>query len=292
MRITEWKLRLIIREEMLSEDARRRAEMMADIEQGIDFSGALSKPTNLRRRFGSYAERRKEGRTQAERQLKRIWNAHADRDFFDNRLVKLHSIGLYAEDVGTPLAFLKSHVGKTNRDELSALGWRESALAPGWSGNGYMFGVFVDGRVTYAAAADQMTEWTSMATDIDRQRHASSGFPKRPYLISKQKVETDIVLDEEDWVERVESQGPGGDQEIVVANWQIRSFVVNSRSAPGGWLRDGSWVGEDLTVKLIAFCRKIGLPIVDETGVPYEILEPELKREEEAGERFDNSSLW
>jgi hypothetical protein len=286
------QLRRIIREEMISEDERRRAAMMDDIEQEISFSGALSRPTNIRRRFGSYAERRKEGRTQAERQLKRIWNTHADRDFFDNRLVKLHSIGLYAEDVGTPLAFLKAHVGKTNRDELSALGWRESALAPGWSGNGYMFGVFVDGRVTYAAAADQMTEWTSMATDIDRQRHASSGFPKRPYLISKQKVETDIVLDEEDWVERVENQGPGGDQEIVVANWQIRSFVVNSRSAPGGWLRDGSWAEEDFTFKLITFCRKIGLPIVDETGVPYEITEPEPKREEEVGDRFDNASLW
>lgn len=292
MRIKESQLRRIIRREILSEDDRRRAEMMADIEHGIDFSGALSKPTNLRRRFGSYAERRKEGRTQAERNLKRIWNAHADRDFFDNRLVKLHSIGLYAEDVGTPLAFLKAHAGKTNRDELSALGWRESALAPGWSGNGYMFGVFVDGRVTYAAASDQMTEWTSMATDIDRQRHASSGFPKRPYLISKQKVETDIVLDEEDWIERVENQGPGGDQEIVVANWRIRSFVVNSRSAPGEWLRDGSWAGEDFTVKLITHCRKIGLPIVDETGTPYEIMEPEPKREEEKEARFDNSHLW
>ena len=57
-------------------------------------------------------------------------------------------------------------------------------------------------------------------------------------------------------------------------------------------MRDGSWAEEDFTVKLTAFCGKIGLPIVDETGVPYEILEPEPKRKEEAGERKKNASQW
>lgn len=292
MRITEGQLRRIIREEMLSEDERRRAQMMADIDQEITFPENPRRPGYWGNRFKSYEERRKEGRNPSERALKRIWNRHADRQFFDNDLVKLHAIGLYAESAGPVLGFLDAHVGRRGRDEISALGCRESALAPGWSGNAYMFGVFIDGRVTYAGATDLATEWTSYATAADRQRHAGSGLRKRPYVNDRSGIESHLVLDEEDWADRVERPGVISDHEVIVDNWRIMSFVVNSRSAPGGWLRDGSWAREGITRKIIERCMEIGLPIVDETGVPYEITEPEPKREEEAGDRLDNASLW
>lgn len=271
MLITEEQLRQIVNEELVREDEIRRARMMADVE------GEISHPETPGGSlhgfpFKDYSERRKEGRTAVERRLKKIWNRHADHEFFNKNLTKLHIIGLYSQDMGTCLDFMRAHAGRTNRDEISALGWRTAALTKGWCRHyGFIFGAFVKGGVTYAACEDQSTEWTSAATEVDRRRHAGSGLPKRPFFGSVQRVGDELVLDEEDWVNRIESPHRDSLHEIIVDNWLISSLAVNSRSVPGKMLRDGKWMQQPFMIELVDECRRRGLQVVDETGDPYDL---------------------
>jgi hypothetical protein len=283
MRIAESQLRRIVREQILAEDERRRAEMMADVERELDIPEIDFHQSDWGLSFRSYNDRRTRGRTVGERRLKALWNKHADHGFFKEKLAKLHIIGLYGHDGGTCLDYLDVHAGKTNRDELSAFGWRESQLRPGWNGSyNFAYGVFVDGRVTYAASTDQGTEWTSMAKKDDRQRHASSGLPKRPLYMSNQKTSDALVLDEEDWVDRIEQPDRNHNHELVIANWRIKSFVANSMSYYGAILKDGRWTESDFTIELVKSCRQKGLPIVDEAGEEYHLELPDEGDEEEA----------
>ena len=277
MRITGNQLRRIIREMILNEDERRRAEMMAAVEKEIDFKKEpLESGHGITKSFRfpahkSYEERRKEeGRAVTERRLKRLWNKYADHEFFDQKLAKLHVIGLYARTATSCLDFLDACAGKVNRDEISALGWRESKLTTGWAkSEGFTFAVFIDGRVTYAAAADLGTEWTSNATEADRQRHASSGLPKRPYYVDNPSVADSLVLDEEDWVNRIESPHRGSLQEVIVDNWRIKSLVVSSSSREGYRIQQDAWQTDDFLISVVNKCKQLGIPIMDEAGTVY-----------------------
>jgi hypothetical protein len=265
MRITEGQLRAIIRESLINEDERKRSEMMAAVDARIDFPDLPR-----RKNIYSYDERRKGGRTAAERDLKRIWNEHADHKFFDQDLVKLHGIGLYAhEDTASAdlcIKFLKSYLNKVNRDDISVMGWRKAALVRGWNKNPEPpFGVFVKGRVTYAAASDQSTEWTSRASPSARERHASSGLPKRPFYTEKERIARDIILDEEDWIERVEGQDIV-DHELIVSNWRIEALVINSLSWAGRAGSDASGAFQSAIDPILEFCEANDLPAVNEAG--------------------------
>jgi hypothetical protein len=276
MRITETLLRRIIKEEILNEDERRRAEMMADIDRELDYPEMPPGSTPYSQSFQSYDERRKDGRAVAERQLKRIWNKHADHVFFNNRLVKIHAIGMYAgyaEGANTCINFLDAYAGKVNRDELSVWGSRPESLKSGWiSGSTFVFGVIVDGHVTYAASMDQATEWTSIASKSAKFRHAGSGLPKRPFYVNKTRVNNGLLLDEEDWVETIEEIYQGrATAELIIDNWRIKAFVVNSRSLPGKTLKVTASSYNEFITEVIERCKQYNIPIVDETGAVYEI---------------------
>jgi len=283
MRITEAQLRRIIRESILLEDERRRAEMMADVDRELDIPDIDLYQGDWGVSFRNYNDRRSRGRTAGERRLKALWNKHADHGFFKEKLAKLHIIGLFARNTGTCLDYLEEHGDKINRDEISAFGCRESQLRPGWNmSHDFAYGVFVEGRVTYAASADQGTEWTSHAMKDDRRRHAGSGLPKRPLYMSKQKTSDALVLDEEDWIDRIERPNRNSDHELVIDNWRIKSFVANSVSFYGRMFKDGSWTGEDFMIELVRSCKQKGLPIVDEAGEEYHLELPDEGYEEEA----------
>jgi len=270
MKITEGQLRRIIREEMLIEDERRRAAMMADVEGLADLSAPADTWGYYGSDYKSYDARRKEGRTSTERKLKSIWNKHADHEFFDQKMAKLHAIGLYGNNTAPCLNFLDAYADKVNRDEVSALGWRESKLMTGWTkGNDFTFGVFIDGRVTFAASKDLGTEWTSKATESDRQRHASSGLPKRPYHTNNPEIERYVILDEEDWIERIEGLSNSANQELIVANWQIKSLVVSSSSREGYRIQQDAWQTDDFLISVFNKCKQLGIPIMDEAGTLY-----------------------
>jgi hypothetical protein len=273
MRITEGQLRRIVKESILNEDERRRAEMMAAVAKEIDFKKDLSKPgSEVTKSFSSYEARREEkGRVAAERRLKSLWNKYADHEFFDQKLAKLHAIGLYGNNSASCLNFLDAYAGKVNRDEVSTLGWRESKLTTGWTkSHDFTFGVFIDGRVTYASSDDIATEWTSNATESDRQRHASSGLPKRPYYIDNSLVADHLVLDEEDWVERIESWGTKSIMhELIVDNWRIKSLVVHSLSRAGYRVQQDAWQTDNFLISVFSKCKQLGIPIMDEAGTLY-----------------------
>jgi hypothetical protein len=271
MRITEGQLRTIIRESLLNEDEHKRSEMMAAVDTRIDFPDLPPRKNAGYFNFKSYDERRKGGRTAAERDLKRIWNEHADHKFFDQDLVKLHGIGLYAHGDTAPaelcIKFLKSRLNKVNRDDISAMGWRKAELSRGWNKNPEPpFGAFIKGKVTYAAASDQSTEWTSRASATARERHASSGLPKRPFYTKKERIAGDVILDEEDWIERVEKRGQVVDHELIVSNWRIEALVINSLSWAGRAGSDTSGYFQSAIDPILEFCETNDLPVVNEAG--------------------------
>jgi hypothetical protein len=271
MRITEGQLRRLIRESLIREGERSRSEMMAAVDTQIDFPDLPPRKNAGHFSFKSYDERRKGGRTAAERDLKRIWNEHADHKFFDQDLVKLHGIGLYAHGDIIPaelcIKFLKSHLNKVNRDDISVMGWRKAALVRGWNKNPEPpFGAFISGRVTYAAASDQSTEWTSRASSAARERHASSGLPKRPFYTKKERIAKDIILDEEDWIERIENQGQIVDHELIVSNWKIEALVINSLSWAGRAGSDASGTFQSAIDPILEFCKANNLLVVNEAG--------------------------
>jgi len=278
MRITEGQLRRIIRESIIQEDSRKRAEMMAGVEARVNHPELPRGSDAFDYDFNNYRKRREGGRSKSERELKKIWNENADHHFFDKGIVKFHEIGMYAvlpgEATERCLSFLEEHDGATNRDDISVMGRRigapETKLI---AGARTPFGVFVDGRVTYAGAGDMATEWTSQASPVTRKLHASSGLPKRPFYTRREDVESNIVLDEEDWIERIERSGKHFSHELIVSNWRIKSLFIGSKSWAGEAMLDRSpTVSRSKLETIIRFCKSYNLPIVNEMGDRYEII--------------------
>lgn len=260
-------IRSLIREMLLREDEERLKKAAGAIYNRLEIYGD---PHDDDIEFQSYASRRSDPyRLAGERELKRIWRENADHEFFDKGLLKIHAIGFMgtggrSDKVFTD--FLTKNHGKVNRDELSCVGVRPSDAKPGWfSHQFFRGGVFVKGRVTYAASGDLSTEWTQNATPEDLKRHAASGLPKRPLFFKNATAIGELVLDEEDWVKKVSSKmGAGKAPEMIVDNWRVESFVISSKMVK-------SLSPEKIETEfanVLKFCRDNGIPVVDETHTP------------------------
>jgi hypothetical protein len=277
MRITEGQLRRIIREELL-ESAESQAAFKKAAWDRVSIYGEPTDDMEDQDPYSYSARRADPARLSSERELKRIWRELADHEFFDDKLLKLHSMSFMGDagrDSEKVLKFLRSWLRGPNKDELSCMGIRPEDVRPGWFMQERLsVGIFVDGWVTYAGVGGLDTEWTQRATKADKQRHAQSGLPKRPFLMGpntlvgagKTGPSYDhlkyIVLDEEDWIERVGSEN----HEIIIDNWTPKAFVLSQRLVNSSGI-DGI---RETFGEVIDLCRKKDLPIVDETNRPIE----------------------
>jgi hypothetical protein len=170
--------------------------------------------------------------------IKEAWRQMAmPNQNFLKSITKIHWIGAYGgnnENIVKILdGFLSDRCGKRNKDEMSTFGYNgindsmESATP---------IGIMMDGWITIAANDDIATEWTSLATQKDKERYASSGLPKRPGFGSLPDPEKEaelydmytqmFMVDAGSW-ENPGVEVPGN--EVIVGNWSCKAVVL----APG-----------------------------------------------------------
>ena len=261
MRITEGQLRRIIRE-MLNEQVQgsRRAEISRKWQASMKDPTGRPQTVPVFDQDGKKDVRvvepdyKKSGRivhydvepasrqslpvqTKSEKSLKGLWNEYADHDFFRDKVIKVHWFNAY---VGTKdmrgsfdkfFDFVSQNVSRNNRNDLSCLGFLENDP---WlisniiaSGDAPLFGVIVKGRVSFAAAGDPMTQWTSMSDPETLKLHAGSGTVKRPSMRPGETAGIEnqldmMMLDEETFRSAVREEN-----ELIVDNWRVEKVVIN-----------------------------------------------------------------
>ena len=273
MRITENELRRIIREELLGEivnPTQRWGVINRLLKQVPDRPEGAGGFTDGGQFSSAPARRAMKGRHHAERSAKRLWNEMVDemgtRDFFDDKLVKVHWIGLYVKlgknVVPDTLSFIEQNAGASHSDELSATAYLPEDL-PRVSFSRPMVGVILDGRVTYAGAVDLGTQWTTNLRPEDIARQAGSGTRKLPWYEDEGTVADNMVLDEKSWRDHV--WGPNHYRtempELIVGNWSFSKVLVPRAVA-------AKLAGEML--EIMSTASKLGLRVVDESGAEYE----------------------
>ncbi len=161
------------------------------------------------------------------RELKRLWNQHADHKFFQNpkKFMVIHMLGLYSGKRRLWDYFTDPVPGRTpgidipNRNELSCLGFSQP-FDPVANINPPFF-TFKKYRVTFASRDDSATEWTSKATPEDIEFYAGSGLPKRPtaYLPPRS-----VSLSKGEGIR-------GKFEEVVIDNWIVDTLYCEEKDA-------------------------------------------------------------
>ena len=273
MKLTELKLRQIIRQELLSEivnPTQRWAVINRLVKQVPDRPEGAGNFTDGGQFNSASARRMMKGRHSAERSAKRLWNEMVDemgtREFFDAKLVKVHWIGLYVKlgknVVADTLSFIEQNAGMQHADEISATAYHPDDL-PRVNFSRPMIGVVLDGRVTYAGAVDLGTQWTSQLKPEDIARQAASGTRKLPWYEDEGTVADNMVLDEKTWRDHI--WGPNYYRtempELIVGNWSFNKVLIPSAVAVK--------LADDM-LEIMSIASKLGLRVVDETGTQYE----------------------
>lgn len=175
--------------------------------------------------------------TKSEKSLKGLWNEYADHNFFRDEVIKVHWFGAYAGTKDTTSSFDKffdfvsQNVSRNNRNDLSCLGFLKNdpwlisnTLA---SGNAPLFGIIVKGRVSFAAAGDPMTQWTSMTDPKTLKLHAGSGAVKRPSMRPGETASIENQLDMMMLDEETFRSANKEENELIVDNWRVEKVVIN-----------------------------------------------------------------
>ena len=199
------------------------------------------------------AEMPSKGRARGPRDIKRIWNQHADHQFFDS-LIKVHWLSSYNLDMRQMNAdrLIKSIINGTGRDEISTMGYLPGArLGSMWG----RYGVIIQGRTTLAAndmdvllTGEHPGNYPSA-----RKKWKSSGFPRRasnfqPYMASN------YILDRSSF-DTLKTDG----NELVVDNWKAVGFVVSDPDIFA------------INKNTIMIMKKFKLPIYDNNMNPVEL---------------------
>lgn len=186
-------------------------------------------------------------RARAPRDVKRMWNQHADHSFFDT-LVKVHWLSGYLIDYQqkSPTKMIKSIVKGSGKDEISTMGYLPgSRLYTTWGD----YGILIQGRTTLAA-----NDMDSLMTGEHpgnyapaRKKWKSSGLPRRPASFQPYMA-SQYILDRDSFDELETDHN-----ELVVDNWKAVGFVI-----PGKGLR------QRLVDKMTeAAMKKFKLPVYD-----------------------------
>lgn len=202
----------------------------------------------------------------SKRDLKRYWNEHCDRKFWESGKVQyFHSLLYYggtldhqADELGQEKArdkdlkdlsikaFFDIYGKGVNKDELSTYGIYKDRVSQAASLNDFALGVLVEGRVTFAHRYDAWVESRSKATKADIAKHKGSGLPKR--MTPRADLVEGIVFNEEDVVE----VGLG---EVIVDNWKAIAVCVGEEDL----------LYEELDIEMEEIekqCKEMGLPFV------------------------------
>lgn len=272
MKLTELKLRQIIRQELLSEivnPTQRWAVINRLVKQVPDRPEGAGNFTDGGLFNSASARRMMKGRHSAERSAKRLWNVMVDemgtRVFFDSKLVKVHWIGLYVKlgknVVSDALSFIAQNAGSQHSDEISSTAYHPDDL-PKVSFSRPMIGVVLDGRVTYAGAVDLGTQWSSRLKPEDVTRQAASGTRKLPWYEDEGTVADNMVLDEKSWRDHV--WGPNYYRtempELIVGSWSFSKVLIPRAVAVK--------LSDDMD-QIKSAARELELDVVDETGSSY-----------------------
>ena len=166
MRITESKLRRIIREALLEESYQGFIDRTRNLSYSVDFK---QNPT-----FEEKPIEKEMART-----VKRIWNEEADHAFMDS-IVKIHWIRAFNDR--TAVAKIRDFLSISRRNDLATTGYLPDSdeFVADWG----LYGVVVKGRTTFAANNMETiaSGYGKRIPDDVRQKYASSGVPKRPTM--------------------------------------------------------------------------------------------------------------
>lgn len=159
------------------------------------------------------------------RELKSLWNQHADHSYFQDpsKLFVRHYLGLYSENNELTDYFPREKtvpgnvpgIDFPNKDELSCFGTPVERSSPPAGTRGRAFFTFKKYRLTFAASTDAATERLSYATPAEIRRYKSSGLPKRPAAYMKLDQ---IPIDQEEVGENRVLE------EVIIDNWVIDTF--------------------------------------------------------------------
>lgn len=163
------------------------------------------------------------------RQLKRMWNQHADHAFMQT-IVTVHWIhGVTDEQV---VDGLRGILSASNRDEVATTGYLPGRRLRKTFMSELGVGLWIRGRVTYASS-DMDSVWSGSYTG-DRYRttgHShdrTSGFVKRPTV--NMPAESVVILDGLDAGRIASSGGPDSPvNEFIVDNWRPEAVIVLRR---------------------------------------------------------------
>ena len=223
MKITESKLRRIIREELLEESYQGFIDRTRNLSYSVDFK---QNPT-----FEEKPIEKEMART-----VKRIWNEEADHAFMDS-IVKIHWIRAFNDR--TAVAKIRDFLSISRRNDLATTGYLPDSdeFVADWG----LYGVVVKGRTTFAANNMETiaSGYGKRIPDDVRQKYASSGVPKRPTMFREiEKIlgpmskADDYILDRESFdTEGQQVAGGIRQNELIVDNWRpiaiIRTFRVS-----------------------------------------------------------------
>ena len=187
------------------------------------------------------------------RDLKRSWNETIDanglRSFWEGPKMKyFHSLSYYGAAVNAVdtlqqgeysdndirdlsiASFLRDYKLQGNKDEMSTWGYYVPMKMIACPINQMTIGVLLEGRVTIATQDDAWTESRSKASKKDKQRHKSSGMPKR--LMPTNSNVNNLLFEE---IDIQESMRIG---ECILGNWGIEAIVYNPKNIQGARLGD------------------------------------------------------
>ena len=239
MKITEARLRCIIREALLQDAtlADMEPEAAAATRRYDDRSPGSEDPHIYTRNRDISANRRG---------TKRLWNKHADLNFFNDpkELFVWHYLGYfsYSKSLSDYFPLDKVKIGAVPgidipaRDELSCFGKIVSDMTNPPDEGPYF--TFKEYRVTFASKGDAETEWISRASPEDIERFKSSGLRKRPY---PGMAFTAFPID------RAGAQEAKARllEEVIIDNWIIDTYHIPS----GYWADQEAEYAEKLGLK-------------------------------------------
>ena len=178
--------------------------------------------------YSSSEESRSKEQFKADRDYKREWNKQADHNFFNNELVKIHFVSGFAggrcfpNQVNCILGVLEKWSPKgVKKNEISTIGFLPPIFPLKYQISPLAF--ILDGYVSFASSRDTETEWTSYATDKDKEKHKASGLPKRAGISLNPELKKGVILNKQDFIEKQTDDY----NEIVLDNFKIKNVLID-----------------------------------------------------------------
>jgi hypothetical protein len=198
-------------------------------------------------------------RAQKPRDLKRMWNKHADHQFFSS-LTKVHWLSAYLLGMQgrSPTKMIKDIVKASGKDELATMGYLPGTkLETSWG----EFGVLISGRTTLAAndMDELLTGEHPGSYGPARKKWKSSGIPRRASSFHPDTAGM-YILDRDSF-----QKSGQGVNELVVDNWKAVGFVIP---------KDINRAHTDLTVqdrRILKVMKDSKLPVYDNTMAPADL---------------------